>query len=375
MDRSIAVAFIVDTLDIGGAERVALALAKEIRSTSFRKRLIITRTSDITSLAGIAEFDVEVTLLNRRSIWDPAAYWRLRQILKEVDIVHAHKYGSAVHAIVWSPIHKRPKIIAHLHTKLSTLGRVQQWLVKYVCNHVDKVLVVSNADLVEHERICGIYPPRIRALPNGIDITERSAKGRDCIRKELGLGQDEFVAVCVGRVDHHKGYHHLIACAAELSAADLQPLHIVIAGDTPDHKLYRELLEMVEQHGLKEQVTFLGYRRDIPDILAAADVFIMPSVVECLPVALLEALAAGIPVIATYVGGIPEVLDNGRYGLLVHPGDPHALRAALSAVMNDYQSSLTTARAAMIDIRSRYSLQSMASSMEAVYQELLHLSE
>lgn len=186
------------------------------------------------------------------------------------------------------------------------------------------------ADSFVRRRI--VPPEHLVVIPNSLEVAaaEAAAASRPPSRRELGVGDDEFLWVAVGRLHPQKDHATLLAAFARL-VARRPTARLRIAGDGA---LLGELEALAGRLGVDGTARLIGLRDDVPRVLAAADALVLASAWEGLPNAVMEAMAAALPVVATRVGGVPELVDDGRTGLLVPPGDPDALRAAMARVMD-----------------------------------------
>lgn len=211
-------------------------------------------------------------------------------------------------------------------------------------------------------------PERICTVHNGIDLSPYAATDRETARQRLGLDAAVPVVGTVGRLVPQKGFAHLIR-AFPLLAGSLPSVRLVIAGEGP---LEAELRREADQTGLADRIDFLGFRRNIPEILAAFDVFALPSLWEGLSISLLEALAAGKPIVATDIDGNREAIEPGETGLLVPAADPAALAEALRSVLLDSLLAQTLARNARRCAAIRFSQDRMVEENLAVYDRVVH---
>jgi len=219
----------------------------------------------------------------------------------------------------------------------------------------------------------GYNPSNIVVIRNGVDMTRfNGAPAGDRIRRELELPPDSRLVVVVSRLTRLKGIEHFLEAAAVLKQRH-PDVRFLIVGETspPDPSYLAELQRLATTLGVIDRVTFTGRRSDIPDVLAAAAVSVMPSLNEALSNVLLESMAAGAPVVATRVGGTPEALDDGEAGLLVPPGDVAAITAAVSRLLDDRELACRLGRAARSVIAERFSVDRMVRSTENLYSELL----
>jgi glycosyltransferase involved in cell wall biosynthesis len=198
---------------------------------------------------------------------------------------------------------------------------------------------------------------RVQVIPNGI---EPKAGDRRAGREAFGVGDDERVVLAVGNLYPVKGHDTLVRAAAALSTySDLPPWRVFIAGRGDQEQPLRAL---IAAHNLEGRVSLLGLRDDIADLLAGADIFAMPSRLEGLPLAVLEAMLAKRPVVCSQVGGMPDLLEHGRLGALVPPEDPDALAGALRGIMRQYDEASRVAEAAFDTIFETYSADAMTTA-------------
>lgn len=208
----------------------------------------------------------------------------------------------------------------------------------------------------------GVPDAKIRIIPNAVDVGE-APRPDARLRAELAGDATTKLVLTVARLDAQKGIGHLLDAAAAVPGA-----LFVIAGEGPD----RATLEAkVVSLGLGERVRFLGHRRDVPALLAIADLFVLPSLYEGLPLSVLEAMAVGVPVVATAIGGTDEIVRDGETGTLVAARDPIALAAGIRSVLADRPRAARLAQAARVFVEREHSTERMVSRVSQLYDELL----
>ena len=277
---------------------------------------------------------------------DPRWPLRLWKLVRDGgwDVVHVHSPlpGSVARAAVRSmPAAKRPRVVATEHNSWATHRPATQWLNRVTSRwNGDTFAVTAEAK----DSMSGAAADRAQVLRHGIDVEGARAAlaDRDAVRAELGIDPAEVVVGAVANFRPQKDYPNLLQAARLLADRDV-PVRIVAVGQGPDEAEVRALHAELE---LGERVLLTGFRDDAVRVMAACDVFTMASQWEGLPVALMEALALGLPVVATAVGGIAEELVDGQDALLVAPRDPEALAKALELVATDKDRRAELARAA-----------------------------
>ncbi|MEY2432683.1 MAG: hypothetical protein QOC92_2408, partial [Acidimicrobiaceae bacterium] len=282
------------------------------------------------------------------------------------DIVHLHLIWplACQYPLVAAVIAHRPRVVAtaHAYVALNLSWRVDRQQRLYT-RAVDRYIAVS--EHVKRQLIEGLgWPePKLEVIHNAVDIRKFQDPARPEVRAELSGDTPGPLVVMVARLDPDKGHRHLLAAAAMLP-----DVRLVFAGDGPE----RGALEaFARELGVDDRVRFLGHRNDVPQLLAACDVMALPSAFEGLPISVLEAMAAGTPVVASNIGGVDEVVQNNLTGLLVHPGDAPALAAAIRRLVEDPGQAARLADAARARVADEFSATTMARRVAAVYDKVL----
>ena len=291
----------------------------------------------------------------------------LRREMSAADVVHPHSPVLAAAARVLSltiPKKRRPAVVVTEHNEWTSHHKLTR-LANALTAPVD-----ARRWAVSDQVLQTMWPSRRKrteVLIHGIDTaTPPPEPGtRERVRRELGIADDEVLAMTVGNLRRNKDYPNLLAAAVK-ARADFPKLRFIAVGQGP---LEEEIRTLHGQLGLGEGFQLLGYRRDVPDLLAASDMFVMGSAHEGLPVAIMEAFAAGLPVVATTVGGVPQQVREGVEGMLVPPKSPEALGAALARVAGDDELRAKMAKAAA-ERASAYDIRRAMGAQELAYQEL-----
>ncbi len=288
-------------------------------------------------------------------------------------IVHSHMVHANVLARVARIFAPVPVLICTAHSiderGRRGSGRLRTLLYRVTDALCDLTTQVSQAGLEGYVRMGAAPKHKIRYIPNGVD-TERfypNQRVRAKARNELGLGEN-FVWLAVGRFDHAKDYATMLRAFCQV-AKKHRKTHLLIAGDGP---LRASMTVLAQELGLAERVSFLGIRQDVPELMNAADAYVMSSAWEGMPNVLLEAHATGLPVVATDVGGNREVVLHEKTGVLAPPKNPEALAQAMLRLMAlPQEDRRRMGEAARQHIEANFSLDRVVDQWEVLYKELL----
>lgn len=288
------------------------------------------------------------------------------------QIVHAYSFYGNVFAIPPARFARVPVVVASIRDLGPYLTPMQKRVQRYVCRLADCVLV--NADAVKKWLVNDGYDAaKIVVIRNGVDLgrfNHPPEPGR--IRTELGLPRDVPLVAVVSRLNRLKGLEQFLAAAAVVSR-QFPDARFLVAGEPPPHDpgYLDDLKTLAREVGIASRITFTGLRSDVPALLASVNVAVMPSLNEALSNALLEAMAAGAPVVATRVGGTPEAIVDGQTGLLVAPADVASLAASIGRLLGAPALAAQLGLAARRSIADRFSIARMTARTEQLYQELL----
>ena len=332
--------FLIDNLRPGGAQKALFYLLRSLRATRAE--------TTVWCLGGTSEIEEEFYALGVPVLGKPRGFFQLaaqpaalrRYIRKEkVALVQTFLFHADVLGRVASRCarrrcgsHRTPVVVSSVRAT----NRDNRWwqfvLQRVTAPLADAFTAVSRRTLdfaVAHE---GVIRERATVIPNGIDLTPWEALPEQAqARRELGIPADARVIATLGRLHEQKGHGYLLAAAKQLVAQHPETL-LLVAGYGP---LREQLENTTRALGIEKHVRFLGYRTDVARILAAADIFALPSLWEGMSNALLEAMAAGKPVVATEIDGNVEQVVSGETGLLVPPADAESLAAALTELCAD----------------------------------------
>lgn len=287
------------------------------------------------------------------------------------QVIHSHGYKADVFAWVANRAFGLP-LISTCHPWLDTerdyRAAFYALVDKVTLLRFDRIVAVSE-EVRQRCRVGLFRKSSIPVIANGVAVEPPAPAGwRAELRLQLGIPSTSLIVGCVARLTPEKGHCHLLRAFASLKGKSSRPMALLLLGDGEESKDLKDLCRQLE---IADQVFFLGHREDVPALLAEMDLFVLPSLSEGLPMALLEAMAAGVPVVATAVGGVPEALDQGRAGLLVPSADPGALATAMARLAENADERHALARSGRHRIAAAYSREIMTEKYEKEYRDLV----
>ncbi|HYV86926.1 MAG TPA: glycosyltransferase [Patescibacteria group bacterium] len=367
---------VISTLLPGGTELSMLRLIRSMdpNAWTFRVAWLMGEPAlgrEIEQATGAAPLAIGL-----RGKADPRALLRLRRVVRDerIDLVHTHMdladyYGAAAARLTRGTGLVCTKENADEFRTRRTWKRPPFLLLEHLSYAAaDAVIAVSHGLADFLARAEGLPRHKTVVIENGVDITAAAeAPPRRAARALLGLPGEAPLLGTVGRLAAQKGQRDLVRALPSIRAA-VPGARLVIAGDGP---LRGELEEEARRAGVAGEVHFLGHRNDVPVILSALDLFVLPSLWEGLPLALLEAMSMSLPVVATRAVGIEETVSDGVEGLLVPCGDPDALARAAARVLGDHHLALGFGTAGRRRVVARHSLAAVADRIDALYRRVL----
>lgn len=348
---------IVSSLKNGGMEQMVLRMAINQKLHGHEVAILALNSGELTSKAEE----------NSIFVYTPAASNKIKRVYNVIrfachykpDIIHAHNETSLQYMRI-------VKLITRAKSVMTDHGISQNPIKKASMSDfskVDVVVAVSKTTASQRESMIKRSP---RVIYNGVNFSE-SMNNRNAIRRTLDLSS-RFTGIIVARIDNHKGHKDLIDAIAVLDYRSIN-LTILIVGDGDQRKTMEDY---ARQKGLSDEVIrFLGYRTDIPDLLSACDFFVLPSLSEGMPVSILEAMASGLPVIATKVGGIPELITDRHLGILIPPHSPVHIASAVLTIYNNMDLRLTMSKEGKHHAITDFSFEHMINEYDDLYLSLL----
>jgi sugar transferase (PEP-CTERM/EpsH1 system associated) len=357
------------SIDRGGLETFALHLCRGIKGKF--EPIICTLSSRGDLEEDFARLGVPTYHVIKSEGIDPLLPIKLALLMRRlrIGLVHTHNVAPLIYGGLAAFITGVPLV----HTEHSRLpkGRNRLRLAERVMSFkASKIVAVSGcvADQLREEQ--GLPGHKLTVIPNGIDTEpfRRARREREKVRAELGIEKREIAIGTVGRLVPVKDQTTLIQAFGLIKAKGGRAVKLIIVGDGPERK---KLERTAEEIGVRKDVLLLGMRDDVPRLMAAMDIFVLSSLDEGLPLAILEAFAGGVPVVATDVGGVGEAVKHGVNGLLVPPLSPQAMAASCLKLIQEPEMRERFSAEARRAAFDRFSLKRMVEAYEAVYEEAM----
>lgn len=371
-DGPLRLLWLIDSLTLGGAEALTLRMGRALDRTPARLRVACLKAIGGNPFeAELRAAGVAVHNLGARNLRDFRAFRRLIGLVRRerVDLIHAH----LTYACIWGCLAGRltgVPVVATLHVAPLDPGRggrerARQRIRVWCLNRwAARTLAVSRWVGDAWVRQAGLDPAGLTVVHNGIDCDPPSSpRSPGKLRAELGLPVDARLVVAVAALRDGKGLDVLLHAAPRILSRERRARFVVV-GDGP---LRQTLQEACQRSGLAAVFRFTGFRRDVPALLPGCDVFVLPTRRDAFPTAVLEGMAAGLPVVASRVGGVPEMIEDGESGLLVAPGDAGALADAVVDLLARPDECARLGRAARRRAVAEFSTEAWLARLEAVY--------
>ncbi len=368
--QPINILHVISKLPIGGVEnQLLLTLKKYDRS---KLNPIVCSLLDKGEIGKeIEEAGIEVISLNKlKHRFDPTIVKDLYRIIKKRDIkiVRTHQYHANLYGRLGAWLAKAPCIIASVHNVYTRDRKLHRRMINRFLSRVsDKVVAVS--ETVKHDilKYDGLSEDKVTVIYNGIDTARFSHINGNIIRKELKVPFDVPIIGTIGRLTFQKGIKYLIE-AVSLVKKRFSKIILIIVGDGP---IKDELQNYANTLDLNENVIFTGFRRDIPALLAAMDIFVLPSLWEGLPNALIEAMASGKPVIATDILPIREIMNSEKVGILIPPQNSNAIADSIEFLFHNKDLAETMGNNARERAFSDFNIQTTVNRYTKLFEKIL----
>lgn len=357
------VLFYTDTPNLGGAEKHMLLLAKYLSKKGVGVSLAYGRYSKIAKLHGeFAKYCKQIFILNTIHKHDPRHYFQLKKILfkHKFDLIHLHLWnpGSCRYAFFAASATNLP-IITTEHDPFE-LGRMKRLIKKNCLAKTERIITISKDNFRLLDEFYGVPKERLELVHNGIEI-DRFLDNHD--KANLPVQNGGLVITCIAELHHRKGHRYLLNAFRKLQT-HMPQLHLVLAGTGPADR------ELRDQYSQVPHVHFLGWREDIPQILKASDILVLPSLKEAFGQVILEAMASGVITVATNNGGIVDIIKDGVTGYLIPPASSQAIAEKITIILKNPDQKRDIERAALASVKASFTAEKMADKTLAVYEKV-----
>lgn len=368
--RPARVLYLIIDLPVGGAEIQLLNLVRHLDRDRYDPIILcIGKNGPIGE--EIAREGIPVVELGRfrKGGIDRTIVKTLREFLRKerISLLHSHLYHANLYGRL-AAFREGIPAVCTIHNTYARVKMHRQIINWWLARKTARIVAVSKPvrdDIIRYDHV---HPSRIIVIPNGVDWEKFDIPAsRDEARVRIGLSVDRFVVGSIGRLEEQKGLRYLLE-SIRLMRTGGKDVILLLAGSGKEEERLRE---QAASAGLEDSVLFLGTRRDVPDLYRAMDVFALPSLWEGGPITLLEAMASRLPVVATPVGFVPEVVQDEVNGYLVPAKDPHALAEALWRVRENPATAKALGVAACETVRDRYSHRHLAGRVMELYGKVL----
>jgi glycosyltransferase involved in cell wall biosynthesis len=364
--KPINVLQIIEGLSFGGAETKLLELIARMDRNRFRTVVCSLGMGDRIK-GKFDDLDVKFVNLRRRRRIDPKIIWDVSKLIRseKIDVVmttlfYADVVGALAHSI------STAKAVFSWETISAPEWLLQHRLLAYrfAMRFCDKVISVSDAtaDWLVQKR--GVPRDKVMVIPYGVDLKAYQVGRNPSLKAQLGISADAPVVGVVARLHPQKGHSYLIEAARSIVASH-PDVHFVFVGDG---ELRPQLEKQVGESNLAEHFHFLGFRDDVKDLLKTFDIFVLPSLYEGLPNVVLEAMATGLPVVATAVDGTAELIVNDQTGFLIPPKNPHELSEKISHLLADSNRRQCFGQKGRERVEQHYSLEKQVAGFQDLYE-------
>jgi glycosyltransferase involved in cell wall biosynthesis len=360
---------LIDTGGPGGAETILDAIVAHHHPESWVLRVVVPEEDWLSNRLRSRGADF-VVVRSRRGV-APGLLLRLVKEIRDFRpaVVHAHLLGSGVYGSLAAAIAGDIPLVCTFQGRpdVSPDDRLLSLKARILSRSKNRIVYVSHDLRAYLEPLLGVPSALGPVNHNGVPFVEPKLSGGE--REMCGAGPEDRLVGAVGNIRPAKDYETFVRAAAIVCQCRSN-VRFVIAGDDRS-PLAEPLRRLTSELGIDERLRFLGFREDAAALVASFDVFVSSSTTEGLPLATLEAVGLGTPVVLTGVGGVPEIVDSGRTGLLVPPSDPAALAEGILQLLDDPNRASEMARAGATDVRRRFSVQRMCGEYESLYDQLL----
>jgi len=368
-NKKIKVAFVIGNFSIGGAERLVIDQINGIDKEIFEPFLVTLLPKPANVIGGLIDLsESKIAQFKFQSFYDWCSWLRLIKFMRRqrFDIVYTHLFFANLVARAAAIMARIPVIISVEHNIYRGKKPIYILADRILAKFTDKIITVSHSVkefTIKQERI---ESDKFDVIYNGVDISPVKFD-KDAKRKELGIDAENLVVASVGRISEQKGFIFLVRAAKELIPRFTHAKFLII-GPVEEKATFKMLQDEIGQD-LSDRIILLGPRHDIKEILAASDIFVLPSLWEGFGISALEAMAAGLPIIASNIDGLKEFIKNNENGILVSKGDTEALIRAISRLAADSDLRIRLASSAR-QTAQKFSINENIRQLETLFLNL-----
>ncbi|MCI5164914.1 MAG: glycosyltransferase [Candidatus Electrothrix sp. GM3_4] len=357
-----------------GAERIILNLIGATDRRRFTPSLALLQVKgypnkELVEAAQAKDAQGHVFICQR---WvDPEALRQVRKLIysEGITLVHCHEMKGRLYGLL-ATVGTSARLITTNHNWIRSdlLVTCFETFDAFYIRFYPKIIAVS-PEVKQLMRRYFIPEKKIQVIINGIDIEEfrRKKSAGKKIREEFGIAPETPLIGAIGRISPEKGQKYFIDAAAQLLKAFPKARFVIVGEGVQGEAMRNYVVEI----GLSDKIIFAGFRADIAACYSALDIFVLPSLLEGTPMALLEAMATGLPIVATDVGGVGRIIQDGENGLLISPADTDKLATGISTLLADSTKADQLAKNAICTVESKYSAQKMSEDYMALYDEVI----
>lgn len=365
----LSVLHLIEDLDQGGAEKVLVNLVSGLNRGKFSPLVCCLRHKGALA-AELEARRIPVVALHKKAGIDLGLLGRLQQLLRthRVAVVHSHVFTANLWGRLASLLAGVPVRISHEHSTFTVDDRLRRRIERLLAPHTSRIIAVSEQLRGRLLRECRLPAEKVVTIHNGLrlPLTRNQPRQTELVR-ELGLERFSHLIGAVGRLEPRKNFPLLLQAMAIVLQEFPQAGLLLVGAGPESERLQQEAARL----GLREQVVFAGQRNQAHELLPVLAVFCLPSQTEGISMAILEAMAVGVPVVATAVGGNPEIIPAPRYGLLVPAGEVNALAAALLETLRDRTAAQSRVQAAQKFVQHHFTEAAMIRNVEQLYVEAM----
>ncbi len=373
----IRIVMLIDSLGLGGAERLLTIYLQHFDTTRFELRVCALQVREDNPIAtDIGQLGIPVDLVPVHHLRDLAGLPRLVRYLRRqrTDLLHTQlEFADTLGSIAARMLNIPAVSTLHTFENPSKGSRtywrlkLRWWLLGHFCQ---QVIAVSEGTRQHYIRMGDLKPDKVITIYNGIDLsrfTFQNEAERLAKREALGIPPEAPLLTTVAVLRPPKGIQYLIEALPAILEAVPETYYLVVGDGQHRHTLK----ELARAHKVTDRIIFTGVRNDIPDLLAISDLFVLPTLGEALPTVLAEAMAAQKPIVVSNVGGVPEMVEHGRNGLLVPPADPARLAEACLQLLQNPDQAHAMGQTGREIVEQRFNIRKQVQRLGDLYQEIL----